>query len=266
MGNSDRTILWSIIGVACMVAITTTVITTARVRNAENAEVSESQPRRSSRRLRKRADAFSEPYDETYEEKPVPVPPRRKVPSISKYFRVKPDLPPPLITILPNAGNGDCLFHCFRRALKSLGKSFSILDLRAIVASAATEDQLDTLKLVYSGAEQENDIEILNDYSFMKGVETLGDLRVGMMKRSYWGDEMALTALEKETGLKAVVFTTLHGKMEIAKQLGDSVPPASGRYIMLRLHANHYQLIKYDKRVTMRFSKLPAEVQTGMAK
>lgn len=166
------------------------------------------------------------------------------------------------IEIVPNSGGGDCLFHCFKDALGAAGNRTSIRALRRVVAEAVTDDQFQTLKAIYDSANTENEYQVLVDYPFMKGVKDIQGLRSAMMRRSYWGDEMALAALEKRTKLKAIVFTTQYGKMQIANTIDGDLqePPKSGRYIMVLLHNLHYQLIKYNGKVYFKKRELPPEV------
>jgi hypothetical protein len=165
------------------------------------------------------------------------------------------------VEILPNSGGGDCLFHCFKAALLSYGTRTSIRALRKVVADAATQDQFETLKVIYDNAVKEKEYQIINDYLFMNGVNDLEGLRKAMMKRSYWGDEMALRALEKRTKMKVLVFTTITGEMELASQLDTKEVPESGKYMMVLLHNQHYQLVKYGDKVVLRFNDLPPQIQ-----
>ena len=59
-------------------------------------------------------------------------------------------------SIIDNEGGGDCLFAVIRDAFENVGKSTSVAKLRKVLASEATQEQLDTLLFIYNSFVVEN--------------------------------------------------------------------------------------------------------------
>lgn len=150
------------------------------------------------------------------------------------------------IEVVLNSGGGDCLFLCFEEAIAECGVNVSVQELRAIVAESMTDDQFVILKAIYDGAVEENEYEVIKDYNFMRGVADIGGLKQAMMTTHYWGDEMALSAIEDASGVCAVVVTPDDkGRPVVAKKLGGSKAPDTNRFVLLLLEHSHYQLVRY---------------------
>jgi len=105
---------------------------------------------------------------------------------------------------------------------------------------------LSDLKAVYDGAVETRDSSLLRDFGFMEGVTTLQGLRDVVQTSAYWGDELALPALELATGLRAVVVL---GDGAIPRIAARFDAPVSDRIIFVRLRRFHYELIEVDGRV-----------------
>lgn len=151
------------------------------------------------------------------------------------------------VEVVLNSGGGDCLFLCFEEAIAECGVSVSVQELRAIVAESMTEDKFMILKTIYDGAVEEKEYEVIKDYNFMRGVTDIGGLKQAMMTTHYWGDEMALSAIEDASGVCAVVVTPDDkGRPIVAKKLGESNAPDTNRFILLLLEHSHYQLVRYN--------------------
>ena len=175
----------------------------------------------------------------TFEEKPTEIP--RRVTRSKKVF-----------SIVPNAGGGDCLFFCYEKAIKSLNVGTSVGELRAIVAESVTEDQYTVLKLIYDEAERENEYTVLQDYNFMRGAETLEGLRNNMKTTQYWGDEMAIRALEEASGISLCVITKDQSNRTIVANKMDSDQTSdSNRNLVVLLENSHYQIIEYKGKMVL---------------
>lgn len=167
--------------------------------------------------------------------------------------------------VVETAADGDCLFHCFEMALRP-ELTTTVRALREEVARRATQDQLEILKVIYNDARKENDWDQLQDYMFMQGVDTLDELRNAIRTKRYWGDEMALTALQDFTGLVPVVIKEDgRGNFEVARRIapqgGSTRPPADALFVMLLLSHAHYRLVEYEGRAKMTIDMLPAPVR-----
>ena len=192
------------------------------------------------RKRKKRSVAFQEPVKE-----PVNTTPRITR-STNKTF-----------SIMPNYGGGDCLFLCYEMAIKSLSVSTSVEELRGIVAESVGEDQFSVLKIIYDEAKRENEYTVLQDYNFMRGVETLEDLRKNMKTREYWGDEMAIRALEEASGISLCVVTKdQSNKTIIANKMDSGQTIDSKRNLIVLLENSHYQVIKYKNDIVLNWEEL----------
>lgn len=152
-----------------------------------------------------------------------------------------------VVRTIENRGGGDCLFHCFCQAVATTtGRQVTVSELRRAVADSMTETVLSDLKAVYDGAVETRDSSLLRDFGFMEGVTTLQGLRDVVQTSAYWGDELALPALELATGLRAVVVL---GDGAIPRIAARFDAPVSDRIIFVRLRRFHYELIEVDGRV-----------------
>lgn len=187
------------------------------------------------RKRKKRSVSFKEPPKEQPREIP------RRVTRSSKVF-----------SIIPNSGGGDCLFLCYERAIRSLHVGTSVQELRAIVAESVTEDQFSVLKLIYDEAARENEYTVLQDYNFMRGAETLEGLRDNMKTTQYWGDEMAIRALEEASGISLCVITKdQSNKTIVANKMDSDQIPDSKRNLVVLLENSHYQIIEYKGKIVL---------------
>lgn len=168
----------------------------------------------------------------------------------------------PEYDVVETAADGNCLFHCFVFALRP-EFSTTVRALREEVAQSVGEDQFQMLKVIYDDAKREKDWDQLQDYSFMEGVDSLEALRQSIRTPRYWGDEMALTALEKFTKLTPVVITQKReGVFEVARRISEDVTKSATKlYMILFLHHAHYRLVKYRGRTKMRFGELPPQIR-----
>lgn len=119
------------------------------------------------------------------------------------------------IQIIDNQGMGDCFFFAFQNALREKEIHFSIQQLRKIVADSITSEQFQTLKQLYSPQDR------LPEYEFMSNVETLEDLRKVMMTPAYYGDELAIVALENEFQIQIIVILNEDGVYKKATNLHE---------------------------------------------
>jgi len=176
-----------------------------------------------------------------------------EIPVVTRSWKLKRPAP----RLLENMGAGDCLFYCFQQAMSSSGKRVSIKSLRKAVAESMGDDQLETLKAIYQAAVQDNDFDMLADYSWLRGVENLAQLKSRIMTREYYGDDMALPILEKKTGLNA---TVVKGG-EVQKRLEETTK--GGGHIVLLLKDLHYRIVAIGK--TLVFPR-PSEEAIAYAK
>lgn len=176
------------------------------------------------------------------------------------------DMPYEDVKVFNVPGDGDCLFHCVRAALKEIKIEVSIEDLRGIVARSVGEKELGFLRSIYTSAMREGDRSLVRDYSFMRDVETVRDLRRVIMTTEYYGDEMALQAIERAYPMKLLVVRSLaNDRLELARRFSaDEAEEESKPWfclLLLNVFAQHYELISYESRVAMRKNELPPKIE-----
>jgi hypothetical protein len=176
------------------------------------------------------------------------------------------ELPTKQLSIVPNQGMGDCLFLCFQEALRHLGVNWSVHGLRQVVADSVDEYKLEFLSAIYKSALKEKDTDILRDYSFMAGVNSLEDLRKVITSRKYYGDEMAVAALDDKFNIKSVVLRMTEDQSKIdlyQSRFSHEQEGEKKRYIILLLdeYNTHYELVEYNNRVIMSFKQLPTTIK-----
>jgi len=189
--------------------------------------------------------------------KPVP-------PPLIEDYDMTDELPYEDIRVFNVPGDGDCLFHCIKRVLGDLDIEVSIRDLRSIVARNTGEKELEFLRNIYTMAWREGDQSLLSDYSFMINVHTLPQLRQAIMRPSYFGDEMALKAIENVYPVKCMVLRMLpNDKIELAKRFDDHNVNTKPWFslLLLNLSYQHYELVYFKGRCTMRREDLPPKIQ-----
>jgi hypothetical protein len=98
------------------------------------------------------------------------------------------------------------------------------------------KDKLETLKSIYLVAKEDGNYEMLNDYGFMRDVNTLPDLRKKIMTREYFGDDMAIAILDEYTGLNSIIISNGSEQIRLEK-------PKWNNYIVLVLKNIHYRIV-----------------------
>ena len=113
--------------------------------------------------------------------------------------------------------------------------------------------------------------EMLQEFNFMEGVNTIEDLRKKIQTSSFWGETWSISTLERELKLKFVLFSEQSFEMGDQDnvlncgQLNDTILQDAGvfnptHYIMLAYSGNHYELIKYNKKGAFTYDELPEKV------
>lgn len=140
---------------------------------------------------------------------------------------------------LENPGGGDCLFWCFKQALESVGQNVSVAGLRRVVSDHVDEETFVLLRSMYHNAVEEKNLEVQKEFSYLSKSDSLQALKQAMLTSEYWGDEFAVIALEKFTGLQA--FILKDGKFQ--KRPGVV---QREKMIFLDLRNEHYRLFTSD--------------------
>jgi predicted NAD-dependent protein-ADP-ribosyltransferase YbiA (DUF1768 family) len=118
--------------------------------------------------------------------------------------------------------------------------------------------------------------EILKEYKFMKGVETVDAFKSKIKKCDFWADTWAISTLERILNIKFIILSSESYRAGDTKnvlqcgQLNDTILESRGRftpefYIIVDHLGNHYKLIGYKKKLIFKFSELPYDIKKMIA-
>ena len=119
-------------------------------------------------------------------------------------------------------------------------------------------------------------LEILKEYKFMKGIDTLDAFKNKVKKCEFWADTWAISTLERILNIKFIILSSEFYKDGDTKnvlqcgQLNDTVLESKGRftpefYIIVDHTGNHYKLIGYKKKQIFKFSEIPYDLKKMIA-
>ena len=114
--------------------------------------------------------------------------------------------------------------------------------------------------------------EILKEFKFMKGVDTLDAFKSKIRKCDFWADTWAISTLERVLNIKFIIMSSEIYKSGDTKNvlqcghLNDSILEQRGRfipefYIIVEHSGNHYKLIGYKKKHIFKFSEIPYDMK-----
>ena len=114
--------------------------------------------------------------------------------------------------------------------------------------------------------------EILKEYKFMKGVDTLEKFKSKIRKCDFWADTWAISTLERVLNIKIIILSSEAYHNDDIKnvlncgQLNDSVLENKGMfmpefYIIVEHTGNHYKTIGYKQKMIYKFNELPYDIK-----
>ena len=114
--------------------------------------------------------------------------------------------------------------------------------------------------------------EILSEYHFMKGVDTLEKLKNKMKLCDFWAETWTISTLERLLNIKIIILSVESFKEGDLKnviqcgQLNDSVLENKKVfnpefYIMVEYTGNHFKLIGYRKKKIFKFNEIPYDIK-----
>ena len=138
-----------------------------------------------------------------------------------------------------------------------------------IISSEAKRVKAEHDKLV---EEKKVTAQILKEYKFMKGVDTLETFKNKIKKCDFWADTWAISTLERMLNIKFVVMSSELYKAGDTKnvlqcgQLNDTILEQRGRftpefYLIIDHTGDHYKLIGYKKKMIFQFSEIPYDIK-----
>ena len=120
--------------------------------------------------------------------------------------------------------------------------------------------------------ERHNAKSILEEFKFMKNVDTLEKFKIKLKTCDFWGETWAISTLERVMNIKLVLLSERSfvdkdtDNVITCGQLNDTVLEKRGifspeHYIILEYVGNHYRLITYKGRGAFSFSELPYDIK-----
>jgi predicted NAD-dependent protein-ADP-ribosyltransferase YbiA (DUF1768 family) len=118
--------------------------------------------------------------------------------------------------------------------------------------------------------------EILKEYKFMKGVDTLEKFKSKIRKCEFWADTWAISTLERLLNIKLIILSSEAYKNGDIKnvlncgQLNDDILENKGVfmpefYIIVEHTGNHYKTIGYKNKMIYKFNEIPYDIKTMIA-
>lgn len=151
----------------------------------------------------------------------------------------------------------------------------SIIDRneQKIISEEAKKVKKEHDKLV---EEKKITMQILQEYKFMKGIDTLDKFKSKIRKCEFWADTWAISTLERILNIKLIIMSSDNYKNGDTKnvvqcgQLNDTILENKGIfnpefYIIVDHTGNHYKLIGYKKKLILKFSEIPYDIKKMIA-
>ena len=114
--------------------------------------------------------------------------------------------------------------------------------------------------------------QILNEYKFMKGIDTLEQFQKKITTCDFWGETWALSTLERILNIKFIHLSQEAYKSNDINnilqcgQLNDTVLENRGVfqpefYIVTEYTGSHYKLVGYKKKLILKFKEIPYDLK-----
>jgi len=164
---------------------------------------------------------------------------------------------------------------------KTLKKDFKECKKRAENTTSKTEaekiikDDCRILKNKYDDLkiDEKSNADILQEFGYMKGTDSLEKLKEVIQTTAYWADTWAISTLERRLNVKIVILNKTafdagdENSVLLCGQLNDTVLERQGffrpdHYIMTEYSGNHYKLIAYKQKRIFEFSEIPFYIKT----
>ena len=117
---------------------------------------------------------------------------------------------------------------------------------------------------------------MINEYKFMKGIDTLEQLKKKMRTCDFWAETWAISTLERILNVKTILLSSeAYREKDLSNvlqcgQLNDDILEKMGvflpeYYIIEDFTGGHYKLIGYKDKLIFKFSELPYELKKKIA-
>ena len=124
--------------------------------------------------------------------------------------------------------------------------------------------------------EKKTTARIVNEFKFMKGIDTLDKFKSKIKSCDFWADTWAMSTLERILNIKFIILSSEYYKSGDIKnvlqcgQLNDTILENKGIftpefYIMIDYTGTHYKLISYKKKMIFKFPEIPYDIKKMVA-
>ena len=155
-----------------------------------------------------------------------------------------------------------------KRVLDSFKNTLNVDEKRKL-SSEATKLKSEKNRLVN---ETKMSISLLNEYKFMKGVNSIDKMKAKILKSEYWADDWAISTIEPILNIKLILLSSEEynnsnncdmilncGQINTSLMQSDIFTPEF--YIILEYTGSHYKLINYKNKSLFKFSEIPYDIK-----
>ena len=179
------------------------------------------------------------------------------------------------LDIVDNEGNGDCFFASIRDAFKTVKRIITVQQLRYILSKHATEDVFLQHKMIYDSIIDDikkskhtdfNTVNMLNEYIFMKDIDTLDKFKQVVQTNLFWANTWAISIIEQVLNTKIIILQKEYKTGVLCGQLNYDINNFNPDfYILLNYHGNiHYNLVVYKNKGVLSFKNIPYLIKTAI--
>lgn len=158
-------------------------------------------------------------------------------------------------------------------ALKQKFSSVTNRDEQKLLTTQAKEVKKNHDRLV---KEKKVTAQILKEYKFMKGVDTLDKFKNKIKKCEFWADTWAIATLERVLNIKFIILSSESYKSGDLKNVlncghvSDSILENAGIfmpefYIIVDHTGDHYKTIGYKQKMIYKFTEIPYDIKSMIA-
>jgi len=109
--------------------------------------------------------------------------------------------------------------------------------------------------------ENKNSEEFLKEFQFMKGVNSLEDLKNIIRSNVFWANQWAIETLERLLNIKMIIIDYENHTGKIMCNTDQTEEFSPNYYIMVELNSEHYRLVTYDGGKKFKFNQLPFDLK-----
>jgi len=135
-------------------------------------------------------------------------------------------------------------------------------------------EEADDLHKLYktSQVSKDNTSELMSEFAFMEGVDSVDELKNVIETSSFWADSLAISILEYRLNIRTIILSKEYyesGDVEnilLCTQINDDkmMVKKPTFYIMVGHNANHYDLITYKGKGLLKYQEIPYDIKTSI--